>query len=130
MIKGKKKVVLLICGLLLIAFVVVQVISNQIVNKANSISINSVDLTEIKNGDYTGEYSVSPVYVKVKVVVQNHQIKDIDILKHSNGFGSSAENIVDDIISNQSLDVDAVSGATVSSKCILKAIENAVEKGK
>lgn len=130
MIKGKKKVVLLICGLLLIAFVVVQVISNQIVNKANSISINSVDLTEVKNGDYTGEYSVSPVYVKVKVVVQNHQIKDIDILKPSNGFGSSAENIVDDIISNQSLDVDAVSGATVSSKCILKAIENAVEKGK
>lgn len=51
----------------------------------------------------------------------------IDIIRHLNGLGSSAESIVDKIIEKQSLEVDAVSGATLSSKCILKAVENAVE---
>ena len=41
----------------------------------------------------------------------------------------SAENIKEDIKKEQSLNVDAISGATVSSKCILKAIEKAIEKG-
>lgn len=31
---------------------------------------------------------------------------------------------------NQLLNVDAVSGAKVSSKCILKAVENAIENSK
>ena len=35
--------------------------------------------------------------------------------------------LVDDVISKQSLEVDAVSGATVSSKCIIKAIENTLQ---
>jgi len=37
--------------------------------------------------------------------------------------------IVDSVIENQSLDVDAISGATYSSKVILKAIENALARG-
>ena len=40
---------------------------------------------------------------------------------------SKAEKIVNDVISEQSSEVDAVSGATVSSKCIIKAIENALQ---
>ena len=51
----------------------------------------------------------------------------ITILQHDNGLGSTAESIVNDVVQEQSLDIDAVSGATVSSKCILKAVENAIE---
>jgi len=85
------------------------------------------DLSNIQDGDYIGEYSITPVHVKVKVSVNNHQITDISILQHDNGLGSTAESIVNDIVEEQSLDIDAVSGATVSSKCILKAVENAIE---
>ena len=49
------------------------------------------------------------------------------LLQHDNGPGSMAENIVNDVVEEQSLDIDAVSEATVSSKCILKAVENAIE---
>lgn len=45
----------------------------------------------------------------------------------NNGLGSTAESIVNDVVQEQSLDIDIVSGATVSSKCILKAVENAIE---
>ncbi len=40
-----------------------------------------------------------------------------------------AEIITDKVIDTQSLQVDAISGATYSSKTILKAIENALKKG-
>lgn len=65
--------------------------------------------------------------MKVKVLVSNHRITNITILQHDNGLGSTAESIVNDVAEKQSLDIDAVSGATVSSKCILKAAENAIE---
>jgi len=41
--------------------------------------------------------------------------------------GKPAEAIVDSVVAAQSLQVDIVSGATLSSKCILKAIEVALE---
>ena len=53
----------------------------------------------------------------------------IKIIEHENGLGSKAEKIVDDVISRQSLKVDAVSGAAASSKCITKDIENALQCG-
>ncbi len=58
--------------------------------------------------------------------VENHTITDIDILKHDNGKGKAAEAITSDVIKNQSVQVDVVTGATYSSKVILKAIENAL----
>ena len=51
------------------------------------------------------------------------------LLEHQTGLGGKAEAIIDQVIQNQSLEVDAVSGATTSSKTILKAIENALQSG-
>jgi uncharacterized protein with FMN-binding domain len=48
-------------------------------------------------------------------------------LQHDNGLGSAAESIVNDVVEEQPLDIEAVSGTTVSSKCILKTVENAIE---
>jgi uncharacterized protein with FMN-binding domain len=53
-------------------------------------------------------------------------IKKIEIVRHLNGQGKPAEVIPDRVIEMQSLDVDIISGATYSSKVILKAIENAL----
>lgn len=50
------------------------------------------------------------------------------MLEHQNGLGKKAGIINKSVIDNQTLKVDSVSGATVSSKVILKAIENALSK--
>lgn len=63
------------------------------------------------------------------VSIKNKQISDIEILKHFNGLGKQAEAILPLVLDQQNLNVEIVSGATVSSKCILKAIENAMAKG-
>ena len=46
------------------------------------------------------------------------------------GKGSQAEKIVNEVVNKQSLDVDLVSGATISSKVIIKSVENALSNGK
>jgi uncharacterized protein with FMN-binding domain len=82
------------------------------------------------DGIYTGSYEILPVKVVVRVNVEDGEIADIFILEHQNGLGGKAERIVKDVLERQSLNVDVVSGATASSKAILRAIENAIQSGK
>ncbi len=128
--KKSKKVLLIIFILVLIMFIVGKIAIVNMIRNVQHISVSMPDLSNIQDGNYIGEYSITPVYVKVEVTVNNHQITSIAILQHDNGLGSTAESIVNDVVEEQSLDIDAVSGATVSSKCILKAVENAIENSK
>ena len=92
----------------------------------NDMPIQQIDLVSVENGVYAGSFSVVPVSVEVSVTVEDHMITDIDLVKHSNGQGKAAEVIPAKVVQAQSLAVDAVSGATYSSRVILKAIENAL----
>lgn len=89
-------------------------------------TFSNLDLSNVSDGVYIGEYDVDFIYAKVEVTVQNGVITNIDILKHKNGRGSSAEVVIDSIIKEQKIDVDAVSGSTNSSIVIKKAVENAL----
>jgi len=92
----------------------------------NDIVVNSIDLSNVEDGVYVGEYKSTMVSAKVKVTVKNNEITEIQILEHECGTGTKAEMIVDEVVSTQSLDVDTVSGVTLSSKVILKAVEIAL----
>jgi uncharacterized protein with FMN-binding domain len=88
------------------------------------------DLTPIANGVYRGNYDLSgtPVKVTLDVIIQDQKIIKIEIVEHSGSpIGKKAERITDRIIEYQNLDVDVISGATASSKAILKAVENALQ---
>jgi len=93
------------------------------------IEIGSVNFNNLRDGTYTGEYKSDPVSVIVNVDVAGNKITSIKIEKHECGTGKKAEEITKDVIKAQSLEVDVVSGATHSSKVILKAVELALEKG-
>lgn len=92
-----------------------------------NLTVTTPNLSEIKDGSYQGEYDGHFVYVKTTVVVKNHQITEIILNEHNHQRGITAEVIPDIIIRAQSLDVDAVSGATQSSNVIRKAVENALK---
>ena len=88
------------------------------------------DLNNKPDGSYRGNYDLSgtPVKVTLDVVIQNNKIAEINIIKHiCSPIGKKAEKITGRIIEKQSLNVDAVSGATGSSKAIVKAVENALQ---
>ena len=52
---------------------------------------SNLDISNVPDGVYVGEYDVDFVYAKVEVTVQNGVITNIDILEHKNGRGSRAE---------------------------------------
>lgn len=98
-------------------------------DELTTMEIKDVDLSKVKDGTFTGYYQVLPVDAKVEVTVENHVIKNIKLVEHGNGKGQAAEVIPQMVVEAQSLDVEAVSGATYSSMVILKAIEKALIEG-
>ena len=127
----KKRVIILV----IIAVVIIGVyfgitgIMSRIETSLKQLSdmpITNVDLSKVLDGTYTGSYEVFLVAADVKVIVKNHKILDIELVKHNNGQGAAAESIPDKVVKAQTLEVDIVSSATYSSKVILKAIENAL----
>lgn len=92
------------------------------------IYVGEVQLQNVADGSYEGAYSAGLVSASVTVNVKDKKIKGIVINKHENGLGKKAETIVADIIDKQSLDINAVSGATLSSNVIRKAVEQALVK--
>jgi uncharacterized protein with FMN-binding domain len=129
--KKKKKKTLLFVALSIIVVIIlvgagVKIYLEENLNKVATAVIKDVDLTEVEDGVYNGSYNAFPIMVVVKVTVSNHNITEIELVKHMNGQGTPAEVITNKVIEAQSLQVDIVSGATYSSKVILKAIENAL----
>jgi uncharacterized protein with FMN-binding domain len=89
----------------------------------------SVDHTNLKDGTYEGSYRGGPNKASVQVTLKDNRIVNIEILQHQAWRGGIAEAaIVERIIANQSTKVDAVSGATNSSRVIMNAVQNAIEK--
>jgi uncharacterized protein with FMN-binding domain len=110
-----------------IAHVAVNVVAlNNYQQAAKSIQIEDVDLSRISDDTYTGECDVGYVYAKVSVTVRSGAITDVTILKHRTEAGHPAERIADDVVTEQRITVDAVSGATNSSNVIRRAIYNAL----
>ena len=56
-------------------------------------------------------------------------ITGIRILEHKNDRGGPAEAVVEAIVDQQRIGVDAVTGATNSSTVLKKAVENALRQG-
>lgn len=90
---------MLIIGIVILFSVIVIILLTQ---KPVDLEISNIDITAIQN---------------------------IMILEHKHLLGKPAEKIIDSMIEQQSLEVDAVTSVTYSSDTIRKAIENALQQG-
>jgi len=126
----KKKRVLLIVLLIIAGIAVaamgVMAYTERNLEKLTNTTIEDIDLATLEDGEYFGSFSTFPVSAEVRVTVNDQRITGIELLEHNHGQGAPAEVIPGRVVEAQSLEVDAVSGATYSSKVILKAIENAL----
>jgi len=93
----------------------------------NEISIENIHIADVSDGIYIGACDVDFIRAKVEVTIHNGEITEIKILEHKNERGQAAEAVISKIISEQKIDVDAVSGATNSSTVLKKAVENALK---
>jgi len=97
--------------------------------EVTDLDIESVDLTQIPDGSYTGSYDSYRWSTTVEVTILDHRITDIQSVIIQDGRDSLTEDLKEKVLSEQTADVDAVSGATASSNAYLKAIENALKNG-
>lgn len=91
-----------------------------------NVRIDEIYPESIPDGTYHGFTDAGPIIVDLSVTVKSGRIKGIDLVRHVNGRGNAASEIIYDVIENQSLKIDMISGATYSSKVILDTIEQAL----
>ncbi len=92
--------------------------------------IIDIDLTKVQSGNYLGEYILFNKTYMVEVSVSNNKIEVINIKQNADSrWAKKAEAVISTIMEKQRADVDVITGATVTSKVLLKAVENALRKG-
>lgn len=82
------------------------------------------------NGTFVGEGNGLFGPIKVEVKVAGGKIEAIKVLEHSEtpGISDAAfNNVIPAIIEKQSVDVDTVSGATMTSNGIIAAVKDALD---
>jgi uncharacterized protein with FMN-binding domain len=101
------------------------------VEKTLTMQITDVDLSKVQNGTYMGSHPVGIMDYNVEVTVADNSIKKIGVVKAFSGteYSRKGRAILDTVLARQTLDVDVITGATVTSKAYLAAVRDALVKG-
>jgi uncharacterized protein with FMN-binding domain len=93
-----------------------------------NLVITDIDFSKIPDGIYSGSYNKGRFGYRVEVDVRDGRILNINVInKPKVSLVDIPEKIINRVIEKQSLNIDTITGATVTSKAILKAIENALK---
>ena len=84
----------------------------------------------LKDGTHLGKSFKFPGEMPIQMTVEENRITDIRITKHRSPkkYNEMLNPLIQDVIEKQSTDVDSVSGATMSSRSLKKAINDAIQK--
>ena len=93
------------------------------------LQIQPVALSQVADGTYQGEYNLYRWTTKVGVTVKDHQITAIDPYQVPTVIQQNVSVLVNRVMEEQSPAVDAIAGATASSRAFLKAVETALASG-
>ena len=123
-----RKKLLFAAGIILVILVGIFFGLSSGLSEGVAVTIHGIDLTNIPDGSYTGVYEFRRWSNMLVVHISDNKITGISIEKDV--FGAEAMDCSGElfrrVIEAQNTTVDAVSGATVTSKAYLKAIEDAL----
>jgi uncharacterized protein with FMN-binding domain len=98
--------------------------------EARSLPLDKVDFSKLKDGTYTGEYEGGMYKWRtnsVRVTVSGGKVTQIEPLSGIEDQGDGkTQMLYDRVIQAQSLQVDTISGATLTANAYLQAVENAL----
>jgi len=122
-----KKALIIICVVVLILFSGCILLSSLTKGDLEKIQNAEINMDNVNDGDFEGHSELGPVVVDVRVVVRNHKINNVELVRHDCGFGHNADIIVEKMVEQNTWNVDAVSGATISSEIIKNAVNKALQ---
>lgn len=121
------KVALIVIGILVLLAVPLTMLMFYGMSEIRELVIREVDLQKVADGTYTGSYHKGRWTFDVEVVVQNHRIKSVKNLNsRMNALQEWTQSAEKAFIEQQSVNIDVVSGATLNSKAMQKAVEIAL----
>jgi uncharacterized protein with FMN-binding domain len=100
--------------------------------EARSLPLNGVDFSRLNDGTYHGTYEGGMYKWRAnecQVTVSSGDVTDIQLVvsqEDPSGKKTQHKALYDRVVRAQSLQVDTISGATLTSKAYLKAVENAL----
>ena len=123
-----------ITGLVFLGLIVLIVVGGMLgsigMGEIKRLTINDVDLSQKADSVYRGSYHKGRWKYDVEVSVANHRIADIKETNPSMQMTKElTKKITEKIIAGQKLKIDAVSGASVNTKAVCKAVEIALTQG-
>jgi len=126
--RKSKRLFLGILAFVVIILVVMFVGITDGLNEGKEVALDGIDLATVPDGSYTGTYDFKRWSNTLTVHVEDHKIAAIEVNEDVSAAAMTdcADEVIMRVIEAQSTDIDAVSGATVTSKAYLKAIENAL----
>lgn len=93
------------------------------------LAVGRLELEAMEDGSYIGVCQNKLLLAVVEVEVVDHVLTGIEVIEHKKSYIEQAERIANAVVDQQTLDVDAISGATFTSDTVRKAIENALMEG-
>lgn len=95
--------------------------------RLSSNTLLSVD--NLKDGSYIGSAQGYEGKITVKVIIEYGKIKDIVILSHNEtpGYYERGFKVIDSILAKQNVNVDSISGATITSRAVMVATARALK---
>ncbi len=131
--KGKFRVVITVLAILvLIGAAACTLFTANEREEGKNLPIAVIDFKNLNDGAYIGEYEGGMYRLranKVQVTVSSGRVTDIELLEHKEKQPPEfTDKLYGRVMKAQSLQVDAVSGATITSKAYLKSVENALIK--
>jgi uncharacterized protein with FMN-binding domain len=91
--------------------------------------IETIDFSTLPDGYFEGKFCHSKFCYSVGIQLSDHKITEIKILRNKvSKYADKGATITQKVIQAQNLQVDAISKATITSKSLLKAIENALHE--
>ncbi|MCU0544179.1 MAG: FMN-binding protein [Oscillatoriaceae cyanobacterium Prado104] len=124
-----RKATLVIGAVVAIAVALYLYQQNVVLQSYRRQPVAPVNLATVADGTYRGEETGGGFTYAVDVTVAQHQITRIDIISNRSAlYPLLAEGVTRKVIRAQKVDLDGVTGATTTSKSLLLAIEDALQK--
>lgn len=123
------KIITIVIGSILLLNIILIPFAMIGMKEIKQLSITTPDLSTLADNTYTSIYKKGRWNYNVSVEILDNKISDIKVKKAKIPTPEKVNNeIIKAIIKEQSLSLDAISGASVNTKALCKAVEIALRR--
>jgi uncharacterized protein with FMN-binding domain len=127
---GRPVLVRTVALVLIVMFLGMGILNALSLNRYRTMEISRVTPDDLPDGIYPGQAADSSFTYQVEVTVEDGFISSIKTVKTRESlYARYAEGVFERVMNQQTPGVDTITGATTTSKVLLKAVENALTGG-